>query len=65
MKPADTSKPRSGQAHRPNKTTDDFLRWLRKKKVLNKQTAEEKIAPAVQETVQALMIWDDDGGQPD
>lgn len=52
----------AAEAHRPFKTKDDFLRWLREKRARQKRLAQEKITQADRATSQALMVWADDGG---
>ncbi|MFZ0545049.1 MAG: hypothetical protein WAM60_06410 [Candidatus Promineifilaceae bacterium] len=65
MKPGDKRKPQATPRRQtPRKTKDDFLRWLEKRRALEKLEAEEKMAKAAQEMKQALMVWVDDGGPP-
>ena len=45
-----------------HKTAADFMRWWQKKDALQKQAAVEQGAPLTYEMVEALMVWEDDGG---
>ena len=45
-----------------HKTAADFIRWWQKKDALQKQAAAEQGAQLTYEIVEALMVWEDDGG---
>jgi hypothetical protein len=46
------------------KTNADFMRWLKKRRALEKLEAAEETAEATKEMKEALMVWVDDGGPP-
>jgi hypothetical protein len=64
MKPPNKLKPKDARRRRPKKTKEDFLRWLKERRALEKLEAEEKMTKAAQEMKKALMVWVDDGGPP-
>jgi hypothetical protein len=66
MKPMNKKlKLHSVHPRQPRKTKDDFLRWLKKRRALEKLETEEQMAETDnKEMKQALMVWVDDGGPP-
>jgi hypothetical protein len=46
------------------KSKADFLRWLKKRRALEKLEAEKKMEEAAQKMKQALIVKVDDGGPP-
>ena len=62
MKPEETLKKPANHAHHTHLTKEDFLRWLRQKNALKKQTAGDQLAQDGAARL-AVMVWADDGGQ--
>jgi hypothetical protein len=48
----------------PPKTKEDFLRWLKKRRRVEKIAAEKQKVQDAHEMKAALMVWVDDGGPP-
>lgn len=63
MKPPIKLKPKDVRRHRPKKTKEDFLRWLKERRALEELEAENRTAEAADEMKKALMVWVDDGGR--
>lgn len=62
MRPVGKMNRDAAQARQPYKTKNEFLCWLRKKNARQNRLAQEEITQADRATLQALMVWADDGG---
>lgn len=62
MKPPNKSKPKVAGRGRSKKTKADFLRWLKERRALERQTAGNGTAETTDEMKKALTVWVDDGG---
>jgi hypothetical protein len=65
MKPWNKSNwPPALKARHILKFEDDFWKWWQEQDALEeKSAAEQRLTQATHATVQALMVWSDDGGQ--